>query len=243
MGNIAQTGPVPSKKRELTAVYRWVNGCRVLPLRQNGCSEVERFFPGAINPSFLRDPPGDYMFKIIILMCTVLSAPAVVGPVYADSSNSKDDAIKELLLVMKTSENMETSLTAMKDTIKMNSAHFHNEIMAILLEDLDAENLDKASEKYTTNDSGAERLYELFRYKFNLDRVEKEVMIPAYSDHYSESEIRGLIDFYTSDLGQKTLRVMPEISRSISSKTREISQMSLSQAQEELAHELKKSLQ
>ena len=183
------------------------------------------------------------MFRIFFLICTVLSAPAVIGSVYAESMDSKDNAIKELLLVMNTSENMETSLTAMKDTIKMNSVHFHNEIMAILLEQLDAENLDKASEKYTSNDSGAERLYELFRYKFNLDRVEKEVMIPVYRDHYSESEIRGLIDFYTSDLGQKTLRLMPEISRSISSKTREISQIAISQAQEELAHELKKSLE
>jgi hypothetical protein len=163
--------------------------------------------------------------------------------VYAESTDSKEEAIKELLLVMHARENMEASLAAMKDTIKMNSAHFYKEIMAILLEELDADNLDRAAQKYIQDDFGAERLYQLFRYNFNIERLEKEVMIPIYSDHYNEDEIRRLIKFYRSDLGRKTLRLMPVISRSISSRTREMSQVAISQAEEELALELKKSLQ
>ena len=65
-------------------------------------------------------------------------------------------------------------------------------------------------------------------------------MLPIYRKHYSEEEILQLTDFYKSELGQKTLSLTPEITREISSKTRDMSQMALSQAKDELAFELQK---
>lgn len=41
----------------------------------------------------------------------------------------------------------------------------------------------------------------------------REQLIPIYSRHYSAAEIRQLIAFYKSDLGKKTIAVMPLIAK------------------------------
>jgi hypothetical protein len=40
--------------------------------------------------------------------------------------------------------------------------------------------------------------------------INREI-VPIYSKYYTEEEISGLIEFYNSDLGKKTMEVMPEI--------------------------------
>lgn len=37
----------------------------------------------------------------------------------------------------------------------------------------------------------------------------KELVIAIYHEHFSADDIRGMIDFYSSDLGKKTIAVMP----------------------------------
>ena len=44
----------------------------------------------------------------------------------------------------------------------------------------------------------------------NKNFLEKEV-IPVYNKHFSHKEIKSLIEFYTSDVGKKTLNVTPLI--------------------------------
>lgn len=67
-------------------------------------------------------------------------------------------------------------------------------------------------------------------------------MLTIYSQHYSEDKIFQLIGLYRSDLGQKTLQLKPATSRLITTKTREIIATALTQAEEGLIIELKKSL-
>lgn len=157
--------------------------------------------------------------------------------------NAKDDAIKELLEARNIIENMDASFDTMKEKIKINSPYLLKEIKVIMAREIDDVALEEAADLYRKDDFGATRLYELFRYKLNLDRIVKEVMLPVYKKHYTTEEIRQLIDFYQSDIGQKTLQLNAEISRSISSKTRDISQLALNQAKEELAYELQKKLE
>ncbi len=38
-----------------------------------------------------------------------------------------------------------------------------------------------------------------------------KMMIPVYHQHFTHDEIRGLIVFYRTDLGRKTIRVMPQV--------------------------------
>ena len=37
----------------------------------------------------------------------------------------------------------------------------------------------------------------------------KDEMIPLYHRHFSAAEIKGLVNFYSTELGQKTIQVMP----------------------------------
>ena len=144
---------------------------------------------------------------------------------------------------MNTIENMGASLDTMKETIKVNSPYFMKEIKVIMAREIEDDKVQKAAEIYRQDDFGPTRLYELFRYKLNLDRIIQEVMLPVYKEHYTTAEIEELTRFYTSDLGQKTLKLNSTISRAISTKTRDISQMALNQAKEELAFELQQKVE
>lgn len=179
---------------------------------------------------------------VIFLMCFYPTIILIPSSTLASGESSKDNAIMQLLKVMKTTNNMEISLESMKDTISMNSSFFIQEIEEILARDLEMKDVQRATEKYRNDEFGSARLYELFRHRFNLEQFQKEVVLPVYREHYSEEEIYQLTTFYKSELGQKTLQLTPTISRSISSKTRDITTMALDQAKEELALELKNSL-
>ena len=177
-----------------------------------------------------------FLFVTISLLC-VVAQPAI------SAEPATDEAVEELLEAMNTIENMSASLDTMQETIKVNAPYFMKEIKVIMAREVEDEKVQKAAEIYRQDDFGATRLYELFRYKLNLDRVVKEVMLPVYKEHYTTAEIKELTTFYKSDLGQKTLKLNSTISRAISIKTRDISQMALNQAKEELAFELQQKVE
>lgn len=39
----------------------------------------------------------------------------------------------------------------------------------------------------------------------------KEAVIPIYHNNFTAEEVKGMIDFYSTDLGKKTIRVMPSL--------------------------------
>lgn len=59
-----------------------------------------------------------------------------------------------------------------------------------------------------------EQLVELFFQKFHQKRDPDklaELIIPVYEKYYSEDEIKSLIQFYQTPLGQKMLTVLPKV--------------------------------
>jgi hypothetical protein len=50
-----------------------------------------------------------------------------------------------------------------------------------------------------------------YQKKFNLDDVTNELVV-VYNKHFSEDEIKGLLQFYGSPLGQKYAEEMPKVS-------------------------------
>jgi uncharacterized protein len=59
-----------------------------------------------------------------------------------------------------------------------------------------------------------EKLVELFFIKFHTKRDSKalaDMAVPIYDKYYSEDEIKGLIQFYATPLGQKMLTVLPKM--------------------------------
>lgn len=182
------------------------------------------------------------MFNKCFFLLAVSILFVVVQPAIS-AEPASDEAIEELLETMNTIDNMDASLDTMKETIKVNAPYFMKEIKVIMAREIEEEKVQEAAEIYRQDDFGATRLYELFRYKLNLDRIIKEVMSPVYKEHYTTAEIKELTKFYKSKIGQKTLKLNSTISRAISTKTRDISQMALNQAKEELAFELQKKVQ
>lgn len=47
-------------------------------------------------------------------------------------------------------------------------------------------------------------------FSANTDSL-KEAIIPIYHKHFSASEIKEIIQFYSTDLGKKTIRLMPAL--------------------------------
>jgi len=58
-----------------------------------------------------------------------------------------------------------------------------------------------------------------YEKKFDTDQV-TEQLVGVYDKHYSEDEIKGLLQFYGSPLGQKVAAEMPKISREIQAASR-----------------------
>lgn len=52
--------------------------------------------------------------------------------------------------------------------------------------------------------------FEKFQAKANLQQM-VELAIPAYDKHFSAEEIKGLIKFYETPLGQKTITALPQL--------------------------------
>jgi hypothetical protein len=58
-----------------------------------------------------------------------------------------------------------------------------------------------------------------YEKNFDVDRV-TEQMVAAYDKHYTDDEIKGLLQFYGSPLGQKAAAEGPKISREVQEATR-----------------------
>jgi uncharacterized protein len=65
----------------------------------------------------------------------------------------------------------------------------------------------------------ANEVINIYEKKFDVDRV-NEQLVALYDKHYTADEIKGLLQFYGSPLGQKVAAEAPKISREIQEVTR-----------------------
>src|SRR6267142_1234396 len=72
-----------------------------------------------------------------------------------------------------------------------------------------------------------------YQKKFDVDQV-TEQLARIYDKHFTEDEIKGLLQFYGSPLGQKVAAEMPKIGREIQAATRAASNKSAKEALAEL---------
>lgn len=72
-----------------------------------------------------------------------------------------------------------------------------------------------------------------YQKKFDVDQV-TEQLVSVYDKHFTEDEIKGLLQFYGSPLGQKVAAEMPKIGREIQSATRAASNKAAKEALAEL---------
>jgi len=72
-----------------------------------------------------------------------------------------------------------------------------------------------------------------YQKRFDLDQVTGQ-LVTIYDKHFTEEEVRGLLQFYGSPLGQKVAAEMPKISREIQAATRAASNKAAKEALAEL---------
>jgi uncharacterized protein len=63
--------------------------------------------------------------------------------------------------------------------------------------------------------------FDKFHSKLDLQRL-LDMAVPLYDQHYSAEEIKALIQFYSSPLGQKTVSASPEISAELMTRGRKL---------------------
>lgn len=57
----------------------------------------------------------------------------------------------------------------------------------------------------------SKRFRELYPQRINLEEVIEQIYYPLYDKYFTEEELRGLIKFYKSPTGRKTIKVMPHL--------------------------------
>jgi len=72
-----------------------------------------------------------------------------------------------------------------------------------------------------------------FQKKFDADAVTGQ-LVGIYDKHFTEDEIRGLLEFYGSPLGQKVASETPKISREMQLTLRQASNQAARQAWQDL---------
>jgi len=72
----------------------------------------------------------------------------------------------------------------------------------------------------------------VFQKKFDVDALNNQLVV-IYDKHYTEEEIKGLLQFYGSPLGQKTAAEMPKISKEIQLADRTLSSQATRDAWQE----------
>ena len=75
-----------------------------------------------------------------------------------------------------------------------------------------------------------------FQKQFDADVVTAQ-LVQVYDKHFSEDEIKGLLEFYGSPLGQKVATEMPQINREIGLATRQASSQAARLAWQDLRAE------
>jgi hypothetical protein len=66
------------------------------------------------------------------------------------------------------------------------------------------------------------RMRALMSERINMVEITEQMSYPLYDKFFTEDELRGLISFYRSPVGQKSIEVMPELMRESMQKASEM---------------------
>ncbi len=103
-----------------------------------------------------------------------------------------------------------------------------------------ADQMGISEEQRPTFEKYLEKMVAVMKEEMNWEKMEPQIL-KAYVDVYSEEEIRELIEFYASPVGQKFIAKMPELMQATMQMTQEMLQdfiPKLQMVQEELQAEL-----
>ena len=126
-------------------------------------------------------------------------------------SPEKEALIKELLSVSGSAKAAKDAADLMSNLYKAES----DKLIADMIEnDKTLSAGEKEQLKKTTLDTIGRitrRVDELFEKEFDMTQAVAELSVPIYDKHFTEPELRDLIAFYRSPVGQKVITKMPEL--------------------------------
>ncbi|ENM3879738.1 DUF2059 domain-containing protein, partial [Vibrio cholerae] len=106
---------------------------------------------------------------------------------------TKNEIVKELVVVM--------DMDSMMDSMRQ---HIENSMLNVQQQLNVTESEKPLFEEYYKN------VNKLVLEEVTWEKFEP-YMITIYSNHFSEEELKGMIDFYSSDVGQSILKKMPVV--------------------------------
>lgn len=186
---------------------------------------------GSVTQHFWVDELMKSLLKLIMKYYIILSYAifSVIGLNASEINSDKKDLIKEAVLVASggSIENlMAPSLEAMvANILQQMSAH-------IELTESDANVLSKM----------LLGIYEKALYTEESLNILLEKMYIIYDKYYTTQDLRDMLEFYKSDIGKKTLRVMPYVLRDSTTAGVEWSQEMLSPMEGKIYEEMTKVL-
>ncbi|MEO0373323.1 MAG: DUF2059 domain-containing protein [Cyanobacteria bacterium P01_A01_bin.17] len=157
--------------------------------------------------------------NIICLACLLgvpgtLTASAQPSPVPISTdaptvSPERQALVEELLVLTKQEENANRMLDSMLAQIETTLPQFVSDTLS------KTTNLkDQALQEQVTALSArmAKRYRELLLQRIDIGQITTQINASLYAKYYTEGELQGLIDFYRTPLGQKTIEITPQLS-------------------------------
>lgn len=89
-------------------------------------------------------------------------------------------------------------------------------------DDLGPDEKDALRQRLGSRRRFAEKFNERFRDRVGYDEILERVYIPLYDKYFDEQEIREIVAFYRSPVGEKSLRVMPSLMQEALDRSSEI---------------------
>ena len=151
------------------------------------------------------------MFRLTIFLFLVTSVQLLTADAQQEIKPEKRALIKELFEVTKAGKLAQGATDAMLDQMENN------------LPQLLSSTIDNASElkpeeraelRKTVGESTLRvhrRMRALMSERINMVEITEQMYYPLYDKFFTEDELRGLISFYKSPVGQKSIDVMPAL--------------------------------
>ena len=149
-----------------------------------------------------------FLSTIVAILLVAVGASAQES---AGISPEKIALVKELIEV---TGSKEQSIKMMDTMMAFQDVQTRSMIATMFDDDKDMTPADRAMAKELATQS-AERaiasVQEFFRSEVDLVQMMETIVIPIYSKHFTESELRDMISFYRTPTGQKMIRTMTDV--------------------------------
>jgi hypothetical protein len=162
------------------------------------------------------------MFRLTIFLLLITSVQLLTARAQQEIKPEKRALIKELLEVTRAGKLAQSATDAMLSEMQKNLPQILSSTIdnTSELKPEEREQLRKTIGESSLRVQG--RMRALMSERINMVEITEQMSYPLYDKFFTEDELRGLISFYRSPVGQKSIEVMPELMRESMQKASEM---------------------